>query len=389
MRITVVGGGVIGLLTAIECVRASRTATGAERVERVDLVDAARIPSPSATSNDRLRVVRALHRGNPALTLAAAGVHAGWMDVESVVGAHFYHPAGALTAMPAEELPAELALLIETGAKAWALSPEDLAAWYPRIRFPVGAGAVLEATAGAVLADHALVALARWLGRNPVVRLHPHRPAVEVTESGGAAVLRFGNGTTLTADRLVLAAGPWSRELVPADVGADLTLYRQSVLSYRPATSLQEWTGVPAVLGLGPARDAWLMPAVPHSDAPVRLSAASACRPVAELTDRVTPDRWREHLVEVFSHLLDGFDPSAVTEATDGYYLAESHHGGPLLATYGAGTIWAYAACGGMSFKFAPLIARAIADHALGRPPRPTGLPSIDRPRQLAAVGEE
>ena len=382
MRITVVGGGVIGLLTAIECVRAAGG-------HQVDLVDAGPIPSPSATSNDRLRVVRALHRGVPALTLAAAGAHAGWMDVECLVGTRFYHPAGALTAMPAQDAPAELALLTAAGAKAWALSPEDLASWYPRILFPPGTGAVLEATAGVVLADHALVAMAHWLGAQPRVRLHPHRQAVAVSQSGGAAAIRFADGETRTADRVVVAAGPWSRELLPAAAGSDLTLYRQSVLSYRPPTLRRAWAGMPAVLGLGPARDAWLMPAVPQSDAPMRLSAASACRPVVEMTDRVTPDKWREHLIGVFSQLLPAFDPAAVVGSSDGFYLAERTHGGPLLAAYGAGTVWAYAACGGMSFKFAPQIARAIADRAVGAPPRPIGLDAIDRPRQLAAVGEE
>jgi glycine/D-amino acid oxidase-like deaminating enzyme len=131
------------------------------------------------------------------------------------------------------------------------------------------------------------------------------------------------------------------------------------------------------------------MPSVPHSDVPVRLSAASACRPVERMTDRAAPDRWRQHLIEAFARIIAGFDPDRVVDACDGYYLAERGNGGPLLATYGGGAIWAYAACGGMSFKFAPLIARAIADHALGRAPSPTGLDPIDRPRQLAAVGEE
>ncbi len=107
------------------------------------------------------------------------------------------------------------------------------------------------------------------------------------------------------------------------------------------------------------------------------------------MTDRVTPDEWRDHLVSVFSQLLPAFDPAAVIGSFDGFYLAERTQGGPLLAEYGEGTVLAFAACGGMSFKFAPQIARAIADRAVGAAPRPIGLDSIDRPRQLAAVGEE
>ena len=377
MRITVVGGGVVGLLTAVECVRAPG-------VTRVELVDAGPIPSPTATSNDRLRVVRALHRGEPALTSAAARAHTGWLEVESLIGSRFYHPSGALTAMPERNVAGELAVLITAGARAWGLSPTDLAGRYPWIRFPAGSGAVLEATAGVVLADHALVAMARWLGSRPQVRLHPHQRVVEVTQHEQGGLIRFADGKTRTADRVVVAAGPWSRELVPAAVASDLTLCRQSVLSYRPQSA-----GMPAVLGLGSAGDAWLMSAPAHSDASLRLSAASACRPAAGMTDRDTPDRWREHLIGVFSEVLPGFDPAAVVDCFDGFYLSERTRGGPLLASYGAGAIWAYAACGGMSFKFAPQIARALADRVVGATPRPTGLESVDQPRFLAAAGKE
>ncbi|GAA2822855.1 NAD(P)/FAD-dependent oxidoreductase [Kribbella solani] len=382
MRITVVGGGVIGLLTAIECVRAP----GAHQV---DLVDAGPIPSPLATSNDRLRVTRALHRGDPVLTAAGAGAHAAWLEVERLLGTRFYHPSGALTALPTEEASSELAGLTETGVNAWTLSARDLARRYPHVRFPAGSAAVLEASAGVLLADHALVAMARWLGQHPRTRLLPHQQVVAVSEDGSDAVVRFADGSARSADRVVVAAGPWSRDLLADVVGPELILYRQSVLSYRPPTDRRNWAGMPVVLALGAARDAWIMPTVPRSDAPMRLSAASACRPVDKLAGHETPDQQRRHLIELFAQLIDGFDPAGVVGATDGYYLAERTRGGPLLAAYEAGVVWAYAACGGMSFKFAPQIARAIADRAVGQPPRPTGLDPIDRPRRLAAVGEE
>jgi sarcosine oxidase len=196
--------------------------------------------------------------------------------------------------------------------------------------------------------------------------------------------VRLADGTALAADRVVVAAGAWTAGLLPDAVAGDLTLHRQSVLSYAPGPSGGAWGGTPAIPALGTGRGAWLIP--PVAGAPARLSAASACRVVAEMTGRVTPGRWRDHLIDEFSTLLDGFDPAAVTGAADGYYLGCAATGGPLLASYGDGAGWAYAACGGMSFKFAPLVARAIAGRALGLPPRPAGLPAIDRPRRLAAA---
>jgi sarcosine oxidase len=120
--------------------------------------------------------------------------------------------------------------------------------------------------------------------------------------------------------------------------------------------------------------------------APARLSAASACRAVPEMAGRAAPQQWRDHLAGRFAALLADFDPAAVTGAADGYYLTDGASGGPLLAGQGPkGPVWAYAACGGMSFKFAPLIARVLADRAVGRPPRPTGLDPVDHPRPLTA----
>jgi sarcosine oxidase len=368
MSVIVLGGGVIGLLTAVECVRAGA---------RVELVDQAAIPSASATSSDLHRVVRALHRGDAPLTLAGARAHEGWLDIQRLLGSRFYHRTGVLTAMEPGDVAVNLALAAAAGVSAQAVSAAELRARYPHIRFAAGTEAVLERTAGAVLADHALRALANWLREQPAVRLRPHSRVVAIDEAG---VVRLADGDVLAGDRVVVAAGPWSRELLPLSLSGDLTLYRQTMLSYAPSQAA--WAGTPAVLGLGLARDAWLMP--PVAGTPARLSAASACRMAARITGRDTPGEWRDHLIGRFTALLAGFDPADVAGAVDGYYLA-SADGGPLLAATGDGVILAYAACGGMSFKFAPLIARSIADRAVGRPPRPTGLDPIDRPRQFTA----
>jgi sarcosine oxidase len=395
MRVVVVGGGVVGLLTAMECLRAG---------VQVALVEQSELPSPVATSYDRVRVVRTLHRGDAALTAAAARAHEGWLAAERRVGGGFYHRVGALTVMPAEEVSHNLALLAAAGVAGRARSAAELSTRYPQVRFPAGSAAVLDPAAGGVLADRALAALTRWLRDQPGLRVYSRQQVVDIDDAGflrlaparsdgSAAALHDAaapgmdapapdkaSGTVLAADRVVVAAGPWSRDLLPAALAAELTLYRQSVLSYRPVPSRRAWDGVPAVVGL--PGGAWLMP--PVGDAPVRLSAASACREVAGLTGRATPDPWREHLVEVFAGLLAGFDPAAVTGATDGYYLADAVAGGPVLVSLGDGAVWAYAACGGMSFKFAPLVARSIADRVIPRrTPRRTGIAGLDQPRGL------
>jgi glycine/D-amino acid oxidase-like deaminating enzyme len=370
MRIVVVGGGVVGLLTAIECVRA-----GAQ----VELVEQAAVPSPLAASYDQHRVVRALHRGNAPLSLAAAGLHEAWVETERRLGGRFYHRTGVLTVAAAPDVEAELALLTGAGVPVRALAGRELSERCPQLRFTSRQYAVLEPAAGTVLADRALLAAARWLYGHPAVRVHSHCRVTRVTES---ATVDLADGGTLAGDNVVVAAGPWSRELLPAGLSANLTLKRQTMLSYAPRSFPAAWSRSPAVLGLGSTRDAWLMP--PAAGTPVRLSAASACRTVADMPERQTPAEWRSHLIRRFSAVLSAFDAADVTGATEGYYLTDEAGQGPLLVQLGEG-VWAFAACGGMSFKFAPVLARSLADRALGQAPRQTGLTSVDQPGQLAA----
>jgi glycine/D-amino acid oxidase-like deaminating enzyme len=260
-----------------------------------------------------------------------------------------------------------------------------LAARYPQVRFADGDDAVLEPAAGTVLADQALLAAARWLRSRPSVQFHQHARAQTVTECGS---VMLAGGDVLGGDAVVVAAGPWSRSLLPAPLAARLTLKRQTMLSYKPTALHAQWFSSPAVLGLGGSRrDAWLMP--PVAGTPVRLSAASACRTVATLTDRDTPAEWRAHLIERFTDQLTGFRPSAVTGSSEGYYLTDEGGEGPMLVQLGDRAVWLYAACGGLSFKFAPVLARTLADRALGRPPRPTGLAAVDVPHRQQPIRKE
>jgi glycine/D-amino acid oxidase-like deaminating enzyme len=369
MKVVVVGAGVIGLLTAAECARAGA---------HVDLVEQDSVPAPGAASYDQHRVVRTFHRGDATLTIAAADLVHDWREVDRRYGARSFHRTGVLTLAPAADVDAALVLLAGVGAPARALTGRELRRRYRHVRFAADDTAVLEPAAGTVRADHTLHAVAGWLRAHPAVDLHPQRRAVRVTESG--AVL-LADGAMLQGDGVVIATGPWSREFLPVRLATRLALKRQTMLSYVPRTSDRAWAGSPAILGLdAERRDAWLMP--PVAGAPARLSAASACRTVPELAGRDADPHWRAHLVARFGPLLTDFKPTAV-HAADGYYLTDETSRGPMLAQLGAGPVWAYGACGGMSFKFAPVLAAVLAARAMGTAPRSTGLESVDQPRRV------
>jgi glycine/D-amino acid oxidase-like deaminating enzyme len=165
----------------------------------------------------------------------------------------------------------------------------------------------------------------------------------------------------------VIAAGPWARELLPPALSARLTLLRQTVVYCSVPKRLQAaWTATPAIASLGDPDGVWALP--PVAGTPLKLSAAAACRPATRLGGHRAARAQRHHLVARLAQRIVGLDTSWVSRARDFHYLAHASTGGPLLARLDGGAVWSFAACGGTSFKFAPLVAQALAAHVLDEP---------------------
>lgn len=367
MRVVLAGGGVIALLTAVECVSAGH---------EVVVADQADIPFSGATSFDRHRVLRALHPGDPATTAAAVGAHHAWIELEHRLSTAFYEQVGALTAIAADEASAAQDLLTAAGSKAEVFGAGELAAEFPHAGFVTGTGAVFESHAGVLLADRVLAACAGWLRWNAHAKLHPHRKVVGVDPD--RAEVRLADGEILRGDAVLLAAGPWSRDLLAPELSRELVLHRQTMLYCDvPPADAAAWAATPAITSLGTPGGAWLVP--PVAGTPLKLSAASACRVVDEVGGATAPSWWREHLIDTFAALIPGFRRDWLIDTRDCHYLARRSTLGPMLAILGD-RVLSYAACGGSSFKFAPLIARSLAARLTGADPAPTGFAPLDRP---------
>lgn len=366
MHVVVVGGGVIGLLTAVESALAGH---------RVTVVDRGELPNPASTSADRHRIIRALHSGDPATTVAAARAHHRWLELERLLYARFYVRVGALSVLGLDRLDEAVSTLHAADATAEVLASHHLAERYPQVTFPGEVAALFEQNAGVLLADRALSACVGWLRWHPEVEILTRREVLSV--DGATATVQLAVGGELTANALVVAAGPWSRALLPAATAERLTLFRQSMLYCRAGSREAAWTDLPAMPALGTPHGCWLIP--PTADTPLKLTANSACRVVDAVTGRDTDDRWRQHLLDVFASLIPNLRSSWITAARDCYYLADAATGGPLLTVLGDAAV-AYAACGGVSFKFAPLIARSLVRRVTGAAPEPTGLVTLDTP---------
>jgi sarcosine oxidase len=338
----IVGGGVIALLTAVEAVVAGH---------RVVVCDQGPIPNPRATSYDRHRVLRALHPGDPAATAAGQRAHHAWAALADRLGTAFYRSVGAVSVLPSADVPQALASLPGTRIEL----PPGLAA-------PADTAGVFESDAGVLLADQVLAAAAGFLRAHPHAELRENLRAVAVEPD--RATVRFADGDTVRADAVLLALGPWSRALMPDGMGHALVLWRQSML-YCDSPG-PDWESMPSVRGLGADGGAWLVP--PVAGTPLKLSAASACRAVDTITDQATPPPWRDCLIDTWTRVISGFHEGWVSSTRDCYYLAHAPTGGAAVA-YLSTSVLSFAACGGASFKFAPLAARSITAHLSGVEP--------------------
>jgi glycine/D-amino acid oxidase-like deaminating enzyme len=323
--IVVVGAGVTGIVTAIECARAGH---------RVTLLDRGPIPNPAATSADQHRALRVQRPGDPVMTARMADARRRWLALESLLGRRFFRQVGIVTAWPETEVDS-----------LTVVDPEKL----PHVRFPAGTVGVMDADAGVLLADRFLDAAAAWLKSHPRVTVRPESTVKFVADRWVSLV----DGTALGADVVVVAAGPWSRELVDIPV----KLYRQTMVYLRPPADLAAWwEHAPGVGGLGADCRAWLLP--PGDGTLLKISSDLVCRPVDSTTAGDSEPWVTRLLTEPILSEMDHYQVVAVREC---HYAADPDTGGALLNHVGSG-LWVRPACGGSGFSAAPLVANTILE---------------------------
>lgn len=341
-RVVVVGAGVTGLLTAVECVLAGH---------HVTVLDRGAIPDPAATSYDQHRALRGLAVGDAPATARMSQAVRRWEQLEPVLGAGFYRRVGVVTAWPRERLAEVLNFASAAGVPVRTLGPAAL----PQLAFPAGTVGVRETRAGVLLAARVLRAAARWLAGRPAAALRPYSPVTAVDAHSGKVTL--AGGEVVAGDMVLVAAGPWTGQLVEVPA----VLHRQTMLYLRPSPrQARRWRGAPAVGGLGADGTAWAVP--PVAGTLLKISSDAVCRQVADTgADGEIQTPWAERL----THAGPLRDPSGyqVVAVTACHYTTDTADGGARLARLGP-ALWARTACGGSGFSSAPLVAATVAQAA-------------------------
>lgn len=167
---------------------------------------------PYSSHDDSGRITRILD-GSPIWARLAARAIEDYPDIEARSGVRFHHPVGVLWSARSPEPLAELdAVRSMFGAE----TRSGLGGW-EEIAALAGDETLLERGGAGYISPKDMLAAHRMLAeRNGAV--FDDQVVDGVESAGGRWAVRLGNGDTVTADRVVIAAGAGSRELVDVEL---------------------------------------------------------------------------------------------------------------------------------------------------------------------------
>ena len=237
MRVLIVGGGIMGLATAWAAWR---------RGMAVTLLEQASIPNPLGSSFDHHRLIRYPYGDRLGYCRMVGEAYSAWERLWADLGQTLHLGTGTLLLSGAERGWAEASMrALDAAQLAYErLEPAEVGRRWPQLTPGGIVFAVHLPSGGVLLAERILAALAAWL--KPRIELR-ERAAVRAIDPARAAV-RLTDGSEIAADRLVVAAGPWTPRLVPGLAGRAVP--SRQVLAYvaPPPRFATAWAKTPMVL---------------------------------------------------------------------------------------------------------------------------------------------
>jgi N-methyl-L-tryptophan oxidase len=225
--VVVVGGGIIGAATAFYLAKSGKT---------VCLVERDQCPSPRAASTDRVKVFRQAYPDDFYVRLAGDSLPL-WTELEQASNQQIVVPTGLVLASHSEDSLESKSYdaMIRCGVAPERWTPEQVASKYPQLKMDSFAYAIYEPGAAMLLSERATSAyleLAREAGveildDTEIIGFEIKNDLIEaaVTESG----------ERIECQSVLVAAGAWSRVLVPF-LTALLKVTRQEVVYLSPSS---------------------------------------------------------------------------------------------------------------------------------------------------------
>ena len=352
-RIVVVGAGAFGGWTALWLRR-----SGAD----VTLVDAWGPGNQRAASSGETRIVRGTYGSRAIYTTMTARAMQLWKEHDARAARTFFHRVGALWIFTGDETFGEesIAPMRAAGLATEWVSPAAAAKRWPQFSYDGVSRVLWEPDAGYALArracEHVVETFVAEGGTYRVGRVRELRGLTGPIES-----LALEDGTTLRADRFVIAAGPWLGSLVPDAVGARIRPSRQESFYFGTPAGDAQWQPpqLPVWLEYGPR----LFYGIPGNANRGFKIADDTAGPTFDPTngDRAhTADGLavaRAHLRTRFPALADApFLGSEVCQyelSSDSHFIIDRHPG--------ARNVWLVGGGSGHGYKMGPSVGEDVA----------------------------
>ncbi len=352
----VIGGGINGLSAVYHLGRLG--------AKRLGLVEQFSIGHDRGSSHGAARITRSAY-GEPEYVRLMQWVHAEeWPRLERDAGRRLRHPNPGLFVGPScEYFNKYIQAVQQEGVDVEAITPGKARGLYPQFTFENIETVLLDRTAAIVSAQEtieSLTALAREseasLLENTVVHgIDPHTDPITVKTSAG----------TLEAERLVVAAGAWARDLLPF-LAPRLTVARQTVGYFTPPGSPDDYqpSRFPVWMYMGEGNDVF------YGMPEFRRDGVKVARHVRYGVDddpASPPDSIQQDKIDDIGHFIAGFFTSPgwtlagaehclYTVSPNEDFIIDLHPDNPRIA-FGAGF-------SGHGFKFGPLTGRLLAELA-------------------------
>lgn len=367
MKLIVIGAGIMGLSTAWAAIRAGHTVT---------IIDQGAIPNEAGSSTDETRLIRHAYGSMDGYALLVDPAYAAWDRLWEDLRVKHYRPTGTLciTNSNSPWFTESIAGVERLGIQTEWLDEQALSARFPPLQPLLGLQACLIPTGGILLARALLLDLAKWLAdKGAILRTDTKISAIDAE----AGVCHLAEGGTLSADRLIVATGPWTPDLMGSEL--PLTPSRQvTVLIESPKAHADAWARMPMVLDIDSATGTFMVPPVKNGLLKVGSHRFTATGHPDD--ERVVGREERAALFEGFSRWLRTPDLYRLSSARACFYTVAPEE--RFIVRPITDRVWIMAGFSGHGFKFGPLLgeqvvlaidgtlsAQAVAQMAAGQNP--------------------
>ncbi len=367
-KIIVVGGGAMGMATALALAR---------RGCQVRVIERLAPGHDQGSSHGDGRLIRHSY-AEPGYAELIRRAYAAWRALEQGSGAKLLETTGGLDLGPADgEVLAQIGSALEEQGLAFErLDPDAVHQRFPQLAMPAGSAAIYQAEGAVIRADLALAAFWRQAaaaGASFVTGTGVAR--IDLKADG--VVVRTESGKRYTAHGLVLAAGAWNKPLA-AQIGLDLplTVTREQLAFFPPRTPAaaagpetvpsHELDAMPTVMDYHGEPNFYAMPMVAVRG--VKCGWHRTGPPVDPDAPRAFEPGLRDSVREWVAERLPHVDTDPVHETTclytntPDYDFILDHHPDWSQVVIAAGF-------SGHGFKFCPVVGELTADLAMGAEP--------------------